>query len=135
MRVRLRFNVDTRARSWNGRGIPRRGGRPCWRFSRESFDDSDYFVALARLRIVGHADDRQPVDKPKHFVRYAKITAGFALLPVGAALLVLPGPGLPVLACSLMLLEDEYSWAGSAREGLTQGARRGANWLQTKALR
>ena len=72
------------------------------------------------------------MEKRSQIVRYAKIGTGFVLLPVGAALLVLPGPGLPVLACSLMLLEDEYSWAGNAREGLSQWARRGAQWLQAK---
>ena len=73
------------------------------------------------------------MDKPKPIVRYVKVTAGFALLPVGVALLVLPGPGLPVVAASLLLLEDEFQWAGRARKGITDGARRGASWLQAKA--
>jgi hypothetical protein len=75
------------------------------------------------------------VEKPTQFTRYAKITAGFALLPVGVALLVLPGPGLPVVACSLLLLEDEFAWAGSARGRLKQWANRGASWLQAKTSR
>jgi len=71
----------------------------------------------------------EAVDKRSSILRYAKVTVGFALLPVGVAMIVLPGPGLPVVACSLMLLEDEFTWAGKARVGMTQLARRGARWL------
>jgi hypothetical protein len=67
--------------------------------------------------------------------RVAKVTAGFALLPVGVALLVLPGPGLPVVALSLMLLEGEYRWAGKAREGMTDLGKRGVEWLRERAFR
>jgi Putative transmembrane protein (PGPGW) len=67
--------------------------------------------------------------------RVAKVTAGFALLPVGVALLVLPGPGLPVVALSLMLLEDEFRWAGWAREGMTDLGKRGFSWVREKASR
>jgi Putative transmembrane protein (PGPGW) len=71
----------------------------------------------------------EAVDKRSSIVRYAKVTAGFALLPVGVAMIVLPGPGLPVVACSLLLLEDEFIWAGKARTGMTQLARRVAKSL------
>lgn len=43
--------------------------------------------------------------------RIARIVGGWALLAVGAALLVLPGPGLLVLAAGLALLATEYAWA------------------------
>jgi hypothetical protein len=75
------------------------------------------------------------VEKPKKTVRVAKVTAGFALLPVGVALLVLPGPGIPVVALSLMLLEGEFRWAGRAREGMTDLGRRGVDWVREKASR
>ncbi|HET6338936.1 MAG TPA: PGPGW domain-containing protein [Polyangiales bacterium] len=68
-------------------------------------------------------------------VRVAKVTVGFALLPVGVALLVLPGPGLPVVALSLMLLEGEFSWAGKARVGMTDLGKRGFDWVRERASR
>ena len=66
--------------------------------------------------------------KPK-IVRYARVTAGFALLPVGVAMLVLPGPGIPVVVGSLMLLEDEFGWAGRARGKINTLAQTGKNWV------
>jgi Putative transmembrane protein (PGPGW) len=69
------------------------------------------------------------------FVRVAKLTTGFALLPVGLALLVLPGPGIPVVAASLALLESEFGWAGKARAGMNDAARRGLEWLASKRQR
>jgi uncharacterized protein (TIGR02611 family) len=45
--------------------------------------------------------------------RYAKIVVGFTLLLVGTALLVLPGPGLLVIALGLALLAAEFAWAAN----------------------
>jgi hypothetical protein len=75
------------------------------------------------------------VSKPNKVVRVAKVTAGFALLPVGVALLVLPGPGIPVVAASLALLEGEFHWAGRTRKRMTDAKRRGLEWLQQKVAR
>lgn len=72
---------------------------------------------------------------PNGVVRVAKVAAGFALLPVGVALLVLPGPGIPVVAASLMLLESEFRWAGKARSGMTDLGKRGVDWVREKASR
>jgi Putative transmembrane protein (PGPGW) len=74
------------------------------------------------------------MDKPDRtqVVRIARVTAGLALLPVGVALLVLPGPGIPVVAGSLMLLESEFEWAGRARVKLGSYARAGADWVQKR---
>jgi hypothetical protein len=74
----------------------------------------------------------EAVEKRNSIVRYAKVTVGFVLLPVGVAMIVLPGPGLPVVACSLLLLEDEFTWAGKARAGMTQLARRVASSLSLR---
>jgi hypothetical protein len=71
--------------------------------------------------------------KPNGVVRVAKVTAGFALLPVGVALLVLPGPGIPVVAASLALLESEFGWAGRARKHMSNATQRGLTWLREKA--
>jgi uncharacterized protein (TIGR02611 family) len=43
--------------------------------------------------------------------RVARMIGGWTLLAVGAALLVLPGPGLLVIAAGLALLATEYAWA------------------------
>lgn len=43
--------------------------------------------------------------------RISRVAGGWALLAVGAALLVLPGPGLLVIAAGLGLLATEYEWA------------------------
>lgn len=43
--------------------------------------------------------------------RALSATAGFALLGAGLAMLVLPGPGLLVLALGLAVLALEFAWA------------------------
>ena len=63
------------------------------------------------------------------FKRVARLTAGLALLPIGVAMLVLPGPGLLLILSSLMLLEDEFYWAGRVRGQLHQVALRSRDWL------
>ena len=55
--------------------------------------------------------------------------AGFALILAGAAMLVLPGPGLLAIIAGLALLATEYAWAERA---LAQ-ARRRAKDAATKA--
>lgn len=73
------------------------------------------------------------MEKRNDFVRISKVVAGFTLLPIGTVMLVLPGPGLLVLACGLMLLEGEFRWAGKIRENLTEVAKRGMSWLHKAA--
>lgn len=67
-------------------------------------------------------------------IRAAKVTTGVVMLPVGVALLVLPGPGIPVVLGSLALLKDELPWAGKTLNGITLLARRGRDWLENRAL-
>lgn len=43
-------------------------------------------------------------------------TVGFALLAIGIVLLVVPGPGLLLVAAGLAVLATEYAWARSALE-------------------
>ena len=63
-------------------------------------------------------------------VRASVSAAGFALLAVGAVLLVTPGPGLVVIIAGLAVLATQYSWAdralGSARERASAARGRGA---------
>jgi uncharacterized protein (TIGR02611 family) len=49
-------------------------------------------------------------------VRVLIVVAGFLLLAVGALLLVLPGPGLLVIAAGLGLLALEFRWAARLRD-------------------
>lgn len=63
--------------------------------------------------------------------RVVRVAAGWALLAAGAALLVLPGPGIPLLLGGLAILAREQPWARRAhrklRVGLARGLRR-ASW-------
>lgn len=52
--------------------------------------------------------------------------SGFALLLVGAALLVLPGPGWVTIALGLALLAPDFPWAHRALERLRRAGAKGA---------
>lgn len=52
---------------------------------------------------------------PARLRRAARLAGGFTLLAVGGALLVLPGPGIPVVLGGLALLAPEVSWARRLR--------------------
>jgi hypothetical protein len=65
-------------------------------------------------------------------IRVGRVAAGMTLLPVGVALLVLPGPGIPLVIGGLMLLEPEFPWAGRARTKLQDFAKDGATWLNRR---
>lgn len=43
--------------------------------------------------------------------RVAAIVGGSVLLAVGLALLVLPGPGIPLIIAGLALLSTQFEWA------------------------
>ena len=43
--------------------------------------------------------------------RVAKIVVGFTLLAAGAAMLLLPAPGLVTIAIGLAILSAEFVWA------------------------
>ena len=48
--------------------------------------------------------------------RVARMGAGSALLAVGLLLMVLPGPGLPVLLAGLLVLARDVAWAARLAE-------------------
>jgi hypothetical protein len=56
--------------------------------------------------------------------RAAIVVGGFGLLLVGAALLILPGPGVPVLVAGLALLSLEFRWARRLRDWVLRRAER-----------
>jgi len=56
--------------------------------------------------------------------RVAIAVGGFGLLLVGVALLILPGPGIPVLVAGLALLSLEFHWARRLRDWVLRRAER-----------
>lgn len=52
------------------------------------------------------------------------MVGGFALLLAGLALLVLPGPGIPLVVAGLGLLSLEYEWARRLRAWVAARANR-----------
>ena len=56
--------------------------------------------------------------------RIARTGGGVVLLAVGAALLVLPGPGLLVIAAGLGLLAVDHDWARRLLSRVRQRLRR-----------
>ena len=60
------------------------------------------------------------------------IVAGSVLLVVGIALLVLPGPGIPLVVAGLALLGTQSPWARRALEWLRARAKRAVAALRAK---
>jgi uncharacterized protein (TIGR02611 family) len=58
----------------------------------------------------------------QHAKRVIKVVFGFTLLAVGILLLVLPGPGLVVIALGLALLAGEFVWARRLLDRVKAGA-------------
>ncbi|HEX7624679.1 MAG TPA: PGPGW domain-containing protein [Anaeromyxobacteraceae bacterium] len=56
--------------------------------------------------------------------RWAALGGGYALLVVGGMLLVLPGPGLPLIIAGLALLERDAPWARRLRIWIQERLRR-----------
>lgn len=57
--------------------------------------------------------------------RLIKIVVGFTVLAVGGALLVLPGPGIPIVIAGLAILSAaEFVWARRLLKRIARGARR-----------
>ena len=47
----------------------------------------------------------------KYLKKTAVLVVGVIILIIGAALLVLPGPGLLTIALGLLILSSEFTWA------------------------
>ena len=61
--------------------------------------------------------------------------AGLAMLAGGVAMLVLPGPGLAVIALALAVLATEYDWAARLLAEVRQRASRMASPLADRLRR
>ena len=73
---------------------------------------------------------------PLGWARKGGITvAGLGLLAAGAAMLVLPGPGLAVIALGLAVLATEYDWAARLLAEVRQRASRMAGPLADRLRR
>ena len=48
---------------------------------------------------------------PRTTKRWGRLTVGWVLLALGLAALVLPGPGLLMIAAGLAILSQQYLWA------------------------
>lgn len=55
--------------------------------------------------------------------RLARMTLGFALLAVGAVMIILPGPGLVTMALGLAVLSSDFPWARRLLDRLKAAAR------------
>jgi len=55
--------------------------------------------------------------------RLIKIVVGFTLLAAGAAMLVLPGPGIVVIMLGLALLAAEFVWARRLLDRMKEAGR------------
>ncbi len=64
----------------------------------------------------------------KSVKRAIKIVVGFTILLLGMALLVLPGPGIPIIIFGLIILAAEYIWARK----LLEKAKSGLNKLKIR---
>ena len=56
--------------------------------------------------------------------RVLVVVGGFALLAAGGALMVLPGPGIPLVLAGLGLLSLEFEWARRLRLYVVRHAKR-----------
>jgi hypothetical protein len=62
----------------------------------------------------------------KHFKRLALETAGWLLVVIGIAAIILPGPGLLIMFAGLALLSTQYDWAERRVEPVKNAALKGA---------
>ena len=60
----------------------------------------------------------------RHLKTIATAIAGFTVVLIGIAMLVLPGPGLLVIGFGLLILSAEFAWAQRALVRMKDGAQR-----------
>ena len=100
---------------------PRRGDHEIWGDDVEEVDAS---AVVEQIETAFPEADRRWHDHPfvapfkavalfikRSGKRIAVTIAGFAVLIVGIAMLVLPGPGIVVIIAGLAILATEYVWA------------------------
>lgn len=65
--------------------------------------------------------------------RIAVTAVGGAVLAAGLAMLVLPGPGILVVALGFAILGTEYAWAAAALEKTKQAAAKAGGFAKDSA--
>jgi hypothetical protein len=65
-----------------------------------------------------------------HARKALTISIGIVLLVVGLALLILPGPGLPLIIVGLTLLSTHFAWARRLRARVADLGKQGLNWAK-----
>ena len=65
-----------------------------------------------------------------HARKALTISIGIVLLVVGVALLILPGPGLPLIIVGLTLLSAHFVWARKLRVRLVDLGKQGLSWAK-----
>jgi uncharacterized protein (TIGR02611 family) len=63
------------------------------------------------------------------------MVAGMALVALGLAMLVLPGPGLLTMVAGLTLLAREFRWADQALQGLKRMFQAVKAWVLVSSQR
>ena len=89
--------------------------------------------------VVGSAPVTSGAGMTAPLLRWARkggiTVAGFIMLAAGAVMLVLPGPGLAVIALGLAVLSAEYAWAARLLAGARQLAFRVGNQAWSRLRR
>lgn len=70
----------------------------------------------------------------QHGLKIARVLAGAAVVLVGVGLLVLPGPGIPLILIGLTILAADFAWARRLKRRLGREALRAAGrWRRHRA--
>jgi hypothetical protein len=65
-----------------------------------------------------------------HARKALTISIGIVLLVVGVALLILPGPGLPLIIVGLTLLGAHFAWARNLKARAVDLGKQGLGWVK-----
>ncbi|MFT7476518.1 MAG: hypothetical protein ACI81L_003473 [Verrucomicrobiales bacterium] len=85
--------------------------------------DVDFKDAAIRAELaVGHADDTPKKAWYHALIRLGRMTVGAVLCLAGLAMMVLPGPGVVVIATGLVVLSRDVKWADRALRYLRRKA-------------
>lgn len=65
-------------------------------------------------------------------MKLLRLIGGSLLVIAGLILMVIPGPGIPVVALGFGLLSHDWPWAKRARDWSERRAKQGAGWLKRR---
>jgi uncharacterized protein (TIGR02611 family) len=92
-------------------------------------------VSGAESRLAKLRRQRERHKQRSLVVRVAVALSGFATVAGGVALLVLPGPGIPLLLVGLGLLALEFDWAEAALARMLEKTDRAAQLARGRSRR